>query len=210
MKLNKVAAKVKKNLSKFVAHRKSANMGDAGSSKGDFDALEASQSAIRMRSILERFHYVCRGCQGKIEVDDGSWDQHIAKWLAGAKKIPPSTQISMLECVKCDGTITCVGCGGEPNISQDGNHWTPLGVVNHCCDGGRLFGIWLLLCRFDKEVSSRVTTSQSSPTPTSKVRTTGERKLPIPNSHIVSLQMRQYPKSNLTQKKQLLTLRSSR
>lgn len=166
MKLNKIAAKVKKNLSKFVIHHhNSSKMGDARSQKEAFEA--ESESAIRVRLILERFHFTCRGCQSKIEFAFDSWDQHIEKWLSGAKIIPPVSQISMLECLKCHET-TCAGCGGQPNIDRSNTLWTPLGVVNHCCEGGRVFGIWLLLCRFDKEASNQVLPPQSSPTQKSK------------------------------------------
>lgn len=104
----------------------------------------------RIQELYRRFHFKCRTCKAPLPFDEATTDKHIATWLVGSKTIPPTTQISTLKC-EC-GASTCVGCGNEPVIHHDRSFWTPLGVVNHCCDDGRLWGIWLILLRFDGQV----------------------------------------------------------
>lgn len=73
---------------------------------------------------------------------------HIRIWLAGAKSSSFPPQISGIHCKQCR-KFTCTGCRGNP-VPSKRNIDTNVAVVNHCCDKGRLFGIWMLLCRFDE------------------------------------------------------------
>ncbi|PVH82811.1 hypothetical protein DL98DRAFT_652831 [Cadophora sp. DSE1049] len=51
-------------------------------------------------------------------------------------------------CKRCK-KYTCIGCRKEPSL-EDQTVSTPAAQVNNCCDRGRLFGIWVLLARFDE------------------------------------------------------------
>jgi hypothetical protein len=67
----------------------------------------------------------------------------------GAKGRKPA-QISGFKChVKNCQKWTCIGCHQRPTL---GSKTIPTSVahVNHCCDKGRLFGIYILLSRFDE------------------------------------------------------------
>ncbi|RDL38301.1 uncharacterized protein BP5553_02641 [Venustampulla echinocandica] len=68
-------------------------------------------------------------------------------WLAGAKGSQPE-QISGIYCNKCK-RFTCIGCRGKPRLGKI-SYCALDAVVNNCCPHGRLFGSWLLLCRFDE------------------------------------------------------------
>lgn len=91
----------------------------------------------------------CRKCYKIIKITNGGEDQ-VDQWQGESQVIPPKLQLPMLFCLDCD-CYTCAGCGNEANFSAD-NIFTPLGVVNHCCEQGRLFAVWLLHARFDAEV----------------------------------------------------------
>jgi baculoviral IAP repeat-containing protein 6 len=106
---------------------------------------ELAPDLASFNNIFARIHMQCRSCHAPLSLEI---DAHLATWLTGAQVIPPTSQISVLQCTKCD-QLTCVGCGGEPKVNKH-NVFTTLGVVNHCCYEGRLFGVWLLLARFDK------------------------------------------------------------
>jgi hypothetical protein len=62
-------------------------------------------------------------------------------------------------CKRCK-KYTCIGCRKEPSL-EDQTVSTPAAQVNNCCDRGRLFGIWVLLARFDElEVKLRRNATQ--------------------------------------------------
>jgi baculoviral IAP repeat-containing protein 6 len=60
--------------------------------------------------------------------------------------------------------LTCAGCGKPPTFSGE-NIFTSLGVVNHCCNSGRLFGIFLLLSRYDEAQVIQVAPSPKKGSP---------------------------------------------
>lgn len=105
----------------------------------------------RVEHLYERFHFTCRTCKSPLPFHDSKIDAYLESWIAGAKTIPPTTQLSTFRCAECD-TSTCVGCGEEPKIHENGSYWSPIGVINNCCNLGRLWGVWLILRRFDIEV----------------------------------------------------------
>ncbi|KAF8864426.1 hypothetical protein BDZ45DRAFT_685202 [Acephala macrosclerotiorum] len=57
-------------------------------------------------------------------------------------------QISGIWCKKCQ-KFTCSGCRGKPKLGRK-TIPTPVAAINHCCDEGRLSGIYVLLSRFDE------------------------------------------------------------
>lgn len=72
---------------------------------------------------------------------------HIKTWIANARGSTPS-QISGIQCLRCR-KFTCIGCRKKPSLNRSSIS-TDVAVVNHCCNQGRLFGTWVLLCRFDE------------------------------------------------------------
>jgi hypothetical protein len=66
----------------------------------------------------------CRECHTPLALDI---DVHLQTWLAGTQIIPPKSQISALQCPKCEH-LTCVGCGSAPKLNKH-HFFTPLGVV---------------------------------------------------------------------------------
>lgn len=114
---------------------------------GDSDFSRESvgeRNGRRITTLLgQDFHLQCWACDQPIDVKDSD------EWLAGAKTIPPTRQISTLQCTKC-GETTCAGCGKKPNF-DNANFWTSLGVINHCCEGGKAFGLLYLLTQLDNE-----------------------------------------------------------
>ena len=81
--------------------------------------------------------------------------------------------------VKCPGcsTYTCIGCGitplkAAPNQANSGG-W----ALTWCCDQGRLFIIWVLLCFFDQHHLNNAAQSKAKASSSSKVA----NPLPTPN-----------------------------
>lgn len=101
-----------------------------------------------LQQLCAQFHKICShpGCQ--VNLPPPVYDQLFETWAAGSQQIPPQTQLSVLVCH--EGHLTCVGCGKSPAIDPTKSVFTTLGIVNHCCDRGRLFAIWWLLARFDE------------------------------------------------------------
>lgn len=107
-----------------------------------------------LRSIFSKFTARCRAPDCSSSIGIANSERHIEIWRNGAQKIPPTTQISAVSCLKCH-TYTCGGCGKEPTMGPD-NIFTSCGVVNLCCPEGRLYGIYILLSHFDyREVNAK-------------------------------------------------------
>ncbi|KAH7336439.1 hypothetical protein BKA65DRAFT_553089 [Rhexocercosporidium sp. MPI-PUGE-AT-0058] len=104
----------------------------------------AIQSVVNLRA---QFRSECSHPDCKETLPPLVYDKIFDAWLAGSQTIPPRSQFSTWSCKQ--GHSSCVGCGGTPKFNSE-NSFTSLGVVNHCCDGGRLFTIWFLLAQFDK------------------------------------------------------------
>lgn len=143
-----------------LAIRSSKEMGGASSSKIE---LDPDQNIRQLRKMYWRFQNSCRSCHRALPTPADDYERHIEEWLAGAKRFPPTTQISFLQCTACR-EITCAGCGKAPVLNKDNSVWTSLGMINNCCEDGRLFGIWLLLCRFEEE-DTRFNANPSKPKP---------------------------------------------
>lgn len=124
------------------------------------------QSVHDLRSLCKQFHRKCHNapCGRVLPIDNHA--DHIEAWAAGARTIPPTTHLSAFTC-PCS-TRTCVGCNFVPTLSAF-NLFTPLGVINHCCDQGRLYAIYFLLCRFDDSQLQPEKEPQPKPKPKKKV-----------------------------------------
>ncbi|KAK0110531.1 hypothetical protein ONS96_002138 [Cadophora gregata f. sp. sojae] len=133
-----------------------------------------------VQTLRAHFHDVCShpGCQET--VPPLTYDKIFDAWLSGSQTIPPTSQFSVWCCRH--GHSTCVGCGSRPTLSSE-SFFTPLGVVNHCCNDGRLFAVWFLLAQFDtmsiesqfnKETNNKREKSRSKPKQKAKA------KAPVP------------------------------
>lgn len=108
--------------------------------------LPVDPSLGRLQAMCAQFSFACATCKAPLEVEI---QPQFEAWRAGSQTIPPKSQLSSMQCSLHEDHFTCAGCGKIPGFSDD-NIFTSLGVVNHCCDLGRLFGIWFLLSRFDE------------------------------------------------------------
>ena len=78
-------------------------------------------------------------------------DISVSKWYkrwADAQKRHESTSICALPCPKCRA-FTCVGCGRKPVMGKTTANVRDF-TLDWCCEDGRLFAIWLLLCTYDE------------------------------------------------------------
>ncbi len=119
------------------------------------DAVAAQNIEANLR-ILQQLHrrftsLTCREptCQARLSI--GRVKELVGDWLPHATGAQPA-QISGILCKKCM-KYTCIGCRGKPQLEPNSNN-TPIATVNHCCDQGRLFGIWALLSTFDEAALS--------------------------------------------------------
>ncbi len=90
----------------------------------------------------------CHKCRHNITADF-TVKGHIAGW----EKSLDNGQQECISAVKCPVsnclTKTCLGCGKPPQVGT--NKATTSGIVlDWCCDGGKLFAIWLFLARYDE------------------------------------------------------------
>lgn len=85
---------------------------------------ELSTDLALFNNIFVQMHMECRACHAELALDINS---HLQTWLAASQVIPPTSQISVLNCTKCAHS-TCVGCGGAPKLNKH-HSFTPLGVV---------------------------------------------------------------------------------
>jgi hypothetical protein len=86
---------------------------------------ELAPDLALFNNIFARLHMKCCVCDAPLSLEI---DTHVAAWLAGAQVIPPTSQVSVLQCTKCD-RLTCIGCGKMPKMNKR-NVFTTLGVVS--------------------------------------------------------------------------------
>ncbi|KAE8449676.1 hypothetical protein EG329_007451 [Mollisiaceae sp. DMI_Dod_QoI] len=99
-----------------------------------------------IRKLYTKYHEVpCRSCKAKVSCPSAK--KHIREWIELAQG-PQPAQISGVWCRSCK-KWTCFGCRGKPTLGKN-TTTTPIASINHCCNQGRLFGIWILLARFDE------------------------------------------------------------
>ena len=115
------------------------------------EVAESRDKAIHnVQTLRAQFRDECShpGCQERLSpLAPFEYDEIFDTWLAGSKTIPPTNQFSTWNC--SNGHSTCIGCGSRPTFGPE-SFFTSLGVVNHCCNQGRLFAVWFLLAQFDK------------------------------------------------------------
>jgi hypothetical protein len=88
---------------------------------------ELAPDLAMFNNIFAHLHMQCRSCHAPLSLEI---DPHLAAWLTCTQVIPPTSQISVLQCVKCNHS-TCIGCGAEPKMNKH-NFFTTLGVVRIC------------------------------------------------------------------------------
>ena len=90
----------------------------------------------------------CRKCERSL-IHNFSAEDWYKKWDDNQKSYKTSS-LSTARCSKesC-GASTCLGCGKQPKA---GSHAKEAGryVVDWCCTKGRLFAVWVLLCKYDE------------------------------------------------------------
>ncbi|KAL5317694.1 hypothetical protein ACEPPN_014792 [Leptodophora sp. 'Broadleaf-Isolate-01'] len=142
------------------------------------EVAEHRDRAIQsVQTLRAQFRSECSYPDCKETLPPLDYEKIFDAWLDGSQAIPPRSQFSTWSCKL--GHLTCVGCGGTPKFNSE-NFFTSLGVVNHCCDGGRLFTIWFLLAQFDKLCLEAEAISEkknkadlkATPKPKPKVKTT--------------------------------------
>lgn len=136
-----------------MSNANAANMGGSSSKIPSRSKMTMDPECARRTQAIEdlqrtcgRFSIRCShpGCKANVKT---SMDDIMTTWSAGAQVIPPTTQLSTVACDK--GHVFCAGCHKPPTIDPNLNIFTTLGVVNHCCNDGRLFAVYNLLARFD-------------------------------------------------------------
>lgn len=121
--------------------------GSRGASDLEQDA-QLLHSIREVRDLCRQFPNTCRDrlCHQAFDIHDPN---RIEDWARGARTIPPTTHLSAFACTAACGKTTCVGCNRAPALNPT-SLFSTLGVVNHCCDQGRLYAIYFLLGRFDE------------------------------------------------------------
>jgi hypothetical protein len=140
------------NIAPRTASRLSSRMGSQNSipsrpaqSKDEKGLSRAEQ----LQAIYSKFHFACRSCHREFtysEVNSNLWTWFVSP---GIFRPAVQSQISKVYCKVCT-TLTCLGCGKKPTQTKT-TVVTSIGSLNHCCEEARLLGIWLILCRFDRE-----------------------------------------------------------
>lgn len=113
--------------------------------------------------IATAMNKTCRACNSELmsNFDVGTWYN---KWIATKGQ----TEVSSICAVPCPksncAALTCLGCGQKPLIGKfrgkiDGY------VLDWCCEEGRLFSVWSLLCQYDNlELNMQERYSRREPT----------------------------------------------
>ncbi|KAI9845625.1 MAG: hypothetical protein M1837_004599 [Sclerophora amabilis] len=92
----------------------------------------------------------CRKCKTPL-ASDLNVKGLCATW-SDATNNPDSSPASVcaISCPKPNcKTLTCLGCGGKP-VTGINKVKTGAGVLDWCCDDGRLFAVWLFSARYDQ------------------------------------------------------------
>lgn len=95
----------------------------------------------------------------------------------------------IIECPQCSSLI-CGGCGGQAAASNKGKHRAVAGELSVCCNRGRLFAIWALLCYGDHHrahVPRKLKQSYSPPVPRTASTThhQGQSLTPFPSNESI-------------------------
>jgi hypothetical protein len=114
-------------------------------------SLDTEGNLRLLQQLYQRFNSLtCREptCRARLSVRGAEY--HIKAWIPLARGSQP-TPISAVLCTKCR-RYTCIGCRRKPALGSKSVtvHKEPEIKVKNCCEGGRLFGIWILLSAFDE------------------------------------------------------------
>ncbi|EGE03152.1 hypothetical protein TEQG_02188 [Trichophyton equinum CBS 127.97] len=105
--------------------------------------INAVQSFLATRLAMK-----CHSCASNI-TESFSVRDWIRRWSEGAKGNPAKgCYLCAATCSSCR-TLTCLGCGNKVRNSKN-PHEIEGYYMDWCCRDGRLFGIWLLLARYDR------------------------------------------------------------
>ncbi|EFE31505.1 uncharacterized protein ARB_01653 [Trichophyton benhamiae CBS 112371] len=124
-------------------------------------SINAVQSFLAARLAIK-----CHSCASNI-TENFSVRNWIRRWSEGSKGNPAKgCYLCAATCPSCRA-LTCLGCGNKVCNSKN-PHEIEGYYMDWCCDNGRLFGIWLLLARYDRveirwQASSSVTQNKQPP-----------------------------------------------
>ncbi|KAI9687661.1 MAG: glycylpeptide N-tetradecanoyltransferase, partial [Bogoriella megaspora] len=110
------------------------------------DPSKFTEYALDLPNLQAFTQQVCSvGCVqcGKKLLDSSVTPNAVAKPWFEKKR---SNSHSALECSQCNAT-TCMGCGNSVITTGATQDWK----LTWCCDGGRLFMLWVLLCLHDQQ-----------------------------------------------------------
>lgn len=145
------------------------------------EVAEHCDRAIQnVQKLRAQFRNGCSHPDCQETVPPLDYDKIFDAWRAGSQTIPPKSQFSVWSCR--NGHSTCAGCGSNPSLSPE-SFFTQLGVVNHCCNQGRLYTMWFLLSQFDQmilesQVSNEKKSKRAKSTP--KPKPAGKAKSIVP------------------------------
>lgn len=152
----------------------SSGMGSSNSkSASESGSMADEQDKQLLRSIREvralslQFSNRCRNPLCNRVLDIHHDPERIENWRDGARTIPPTSHLSAFTCTSTCKMTTCVGCNRTPTLNAT-NLFSPLGVINHCCDQGRLYTIYFLLGRFDESQLQPKKAAETKPKPKKK------------------------------------------
>lgn len=104
----------------------------------------------QLRDAYSKFHLKCRVCKTPSELPELM--ANTTSWFSekGENHTPAFYCLSACACTRC-GASTCAGCGLKPNKnSSAASAAAKEDTLYNCCEQGKLFGIWMALCRFDE------------------------------------------------------------
>lgn len=104
---------------------------------------------IVQRFIVTVMKTQCHKCRSELV-----FDFDVEKWFrnwSGSRHQKQASSICALTCPNNNcRALTCLGCGDKPREGKFvGKHKIDGLVVDWCCEDGRMFAIWALLCRYD-------------------------------------------------------------
>ncbi|KAK2829910.1 hypothetical protein FQN49_007134 [Arthroderma sp. PD_2] len=136
-------------------------------SKAHPDDIKQSIEAVKT-FLAARLAMKCHSCGSNITKNFCVRDW-MHRWSEGAQGNPKKgCYLCAATCSSCRA-LTCLGCGNKPQKSKKPREIEGY-YMDWCCRNGRLFGMWLLLARYDR-VEIRWQTSSTSENTSAKCKT---------------------------------------
>ncbi|KAM5493032.1 putative E2 ubiquitin-conjugating enzyme [Microsporum audouinii] len=111
------------------------------------DDIKQSVHAVKT-FLAARLAVKCHSCRSNI-TDNFCVRDWMRRWSEGAQGNPKKgCYLCAATCSSCKA-LTCLGCGRKVRQSKN-PHEIEGYYIDWCCRDGRLFGIWLLLARYDR------------------------------------------------------------